>query len=124
MRRIVTAGVIFSALALGSAAAADPVDGSKLLGAWDCTSAGGEAREWRVELLKDGKLRMAARKGDGTEYKVEGTHVLKGDKLSLSAVTDGKVTDTKTFTIQKLTDTALVLKDDKADKVLEFKRGK
>jgi hypothetical protein len=61
-------------------------------------------------------------KRDDKEYKVEGTHVLKKDKLTLTVVEGGKTTDTKTVTIQKLTNEVLVFLDNK--RKMEFKRGK
>jgi uncharacterized protein (TIGR03066 family) len=100
---------------------AKPIDASKLIGVWELTSAEGEeAPYWRIEFINDGKLRMTARKADG-EYKVEGTYALKEDKLTLTVVVDGKVTDTRTIAIQKLTGAALSILDLKK---MEFKRAK
>ena len=80
-----------------------------------------EAPHWRIEFIKDGKCRMTSKR-EGKEYKVEGTHALKKDRLTLTVVVDGKAADTKTVTVQKLTDDVLVFVDNK--KKMEFKRGK
>src|SRR5262245_19289122 len=110
MRSIVAAGVAF--LALGLAAGAGPIAANKLIGAWELTKVEGqeEAPHWRIEFLKDGKLRMAAKKG-GEELKVEGTYTLKKDLLTFTVESDGKTADTQTVTVQKLTDEALVFLD-------------
>jgi uncharacterized protein (TIGR03066 family) len=121
MRYVVAAGV--ASLALGLTTAAGPVDAGKLLGAWELTKVEGQAQVpyWRVEFLKDGKLRMTAQKG-GEELKVEGTYALKKDRLTLTVEEGGKTTDTRTVTVQKLTDAVLVIVDN--NKKMEFKRAK
>jgi uncharacterized protein (TIGR03066 family) len=121
MRSIVAVGVAF--LALGLTAVAGSIEGSKLIGVWELTKVEGQekAPHWRIEFLKDGKLRMTSKRDD-TEFKVEGTHALKKDKLTVTVVEEGKTTDTKTVTIQKLTDEVLVFVDNK--KKMEFKRAK
>src|SRR5437867_2432053 len=93
--------VMVAFLAFGLPAADGEIDGGKLIGAWELTKVEGQedAPYWRIEFLKGGKLRMTAKRG-GKEYKVEGTHALKKDKLTLTVVAAGKTTDTKTMTIQ------------------------
>src|SRR5262245_58316168 len=121
MRSIVTTAVAL--LAFGFAAVAGEIEGSKLIGVWELTKVEGqeEAPQGRIEFIKDGKFRLTSKRDD-KEYKVEGRHALKKDKLTLTVVVDGKTTDTKTVTIQKLTDEVLVFLDN--NKKLEFKRAK
>src|SRR5947209_4387738 len=92
--------VVVAFLVFGSPAMAGEVEGRKLIGAWELTKVEGQenAPHWRIEFLKDGKLRMSSKR-DGKEYKVEGMHTLKGDKLTLTVVEDGKTTDTKTVMV-------------------------
>jgi uncharacterized protein (TIGR03066 family) len=121
MRSIVAVGV--AVLALEMTAVAGPIEASKLIGVWELTKVEGqaEAPHWRIEFLKDGKHRMTSKR-DGKEYKIVGKHELKKDKLTLTVLVDGKTADTKTVTVQQLTDEMLVFVDNK--KKLEFKRGK
>ncbi|HKB37515.1 MAG TPA: hypothetical protein VKD72_13795 [Gemmataceae bacterium] len=121
MRSIVAVGITL--LTFGMMAVAEPIAGSKLIGAWELTKVEGqdEAPHWRIEFIKGGKLRMTSKR-EGKEYKVEGTHALKKDRLTLTVVVDGKAADTKTVTVRKLTDDVLVFVDN--NKKMEFKRGK
>ncbi len=121
MRSIVAAGVVV--LALATAAAAGPVEEKKLIVVWELTKVEGQDRapHWRVEFLKGGKLRMTSKRG-GEEHKLEGTYALKEDKLTLTVTADGKVSDAKTVTVEKLTDEVLIFVDNK--RKMEFKRGK
>src|SRR5215472_13809516 len=110
MRSIVAAGVAF--LALGLTAVAESVKGSKLIGVWELTKVQGqqEAPHWRIEFVKDGKLRMISKRGE-KGFKVKGTYTLKKDQLTLTVKEDGKTTDTRTVTVQKLTDKVMVIVD-------------
>jgi uncharacterized protein (TIGR03066 family) len=122
MRPIVAVGV--AVLAPGLTAMAGSIEGSKLIGVWELTKVEGEvAPHWRIEFLKDGKLRMTSKRDD-KEFKVQGTYALKKDKLTLIAEMEGKKVDTQTVTIQKLTDDVLVFLDSRVNKKMEFKRGK
>jgi uncharacterized protein (TIGR03066 family) len=101
---------------------AGPIDASRLIGVWELTDVAGETPpDWRIEFGKDGKLRMSSKR-DGKEFKVEGTHVLTKDKLTITVVMDGKTVDSNTVTILKLTDDVLVFVD--SGKKMTFRRGK
>ncbi len=117
------AGLTVAFLALPVAARAGEIEAGKLIGVWELTKVEGqaEAPHWRIEFLKAGKLRMTSKRG-GAEHKVEGTHALKKDKLTVTVVADGKAVDTKTVTVQKLTDDTLVFLDN--NRRMEFRRAK
>jgi uncharacterized protein (TIGR03066 family) len=121
MRSLV--GVTVALLALALTTLAGEIEGEKLIGAWELTKVEGQARapHWRIEFGKGGKLRMTSKR-EGKEYKVGGTHAVKGDKLTLTAVADGKAVDTRAVTIQKLTGETLVFLDN--NKRMEFRRVK
>src|SRR5262249_34994860 len=87
---------------------AGPSEGSKLIGAFELTKMEGqeEAPHWRIEFLKDGKLRMTSKKDDA-EVKVEGTYALTKDQLTVTVVENGETSDTKTVTVKELTAEAL-----------------
>jgi uncharacterized protein (TIGR03066 family) len=94
-----------------------------LLGAWQLTKVEEQdkAPDWRIELLKDGKLRMSSKR-EGQEYKVEGKWSLKKGKLRLVAEENGKAADTHPFALQRVTNQELVLVDLKVNRKMEFKR--
>jgi uncharacterized protein (TIGR03066 family) len=121
MRCVVALAVACVAFEL--TAAGGSVEGGKLIGVWELTKVEGQdkAPHWRIEFAKDGKLRMVSKKG-GEEFKVEGTHALKKDQLTLTVVEGGKAVETKTLKVLTLTDEALVFVDNM--KKLEFKRAK
>jgi uncharacterized protein (TIGR03066 family) len=115
--------VVVAFLSFGLVAVAGEVEAGKLIGAWELTKVEGQATapHWRIEFLKGGKLRMTSKR-DGQEYKVEGTHALKKDRLTLSVVEGGKASATRTVTVKKLTGEVLVFVDNGTK--MEFKRGK
>jgi len=121
MRCAIMIGIPF--FTVGLAAAAGPVEAGKLLGAWELTKVEGQdtVPHWRLEFLKDGKLRMSAQKG-GEELRVEGTYTLVKDRLTFTARAEGKAVDTQTVTVRKLTGDVLVILD--RNKRMEFKRVK
>jgi uncharacterized protein (TIGR03066 family) len=120
---IVLAAVTLAAAGEEVQTAEKSIEESKLVGVWELTKVEGQqlAPHWRIEFSKEGKHRMTSKRDD-KEYKVEGTYALKGDKLTLTVVVDGKTSGTQTMTIQTLTDEVLVLLDN--NKKMEFKRGK
>jgi uncharacterized protein (TIGR03066 family) len=102
---------------------AGPIDGSKLIGTWECAKVEGQAKppQWHIEFLKKGKLRMTTKNPEG-EFALNGTHTLKKDKLTLTVEKNGKTVDTQIYTIESLTDEALIYLDH--GKKIEFKRAK
>ena len=73
-----------------------------------------------VELSKDGKAKATVKKRDRQEW-LEGTYKLDGDKIMINAVTQDKEEIKRTATIKKITDTDLVVENEKGE-TLELKK--
>jgi uncharacterized protein (TIGR03066 family) len=94
----------------------------KILGSWNMTKLNGKAPpgEMAVEFTKDGKMKQSAKIG-GQTMTNEGTYQVEGTKLMTTEKGPDKKEKKDTATIEKLTDTELVVKDDKGE-VTEFKK--
>lgn len=102
---------------------ADASNKDKIIGVWEITKGGETIPKGALfEFTKEGKLKMTVKIEDRT-INLEATYKVEKDQLK-TAMTgpDGKKME-DTDTIEKLTDTEMVLKDSKG-KVVEFKRKK
>src|SRR5262245_59609599 len=93
----------------------------KIVGTWELAKAGEEMPSGSTfEFTKDGKMKINIKVGE-QPVSVQGTYKVEGDTLSTSGKgTDGKE-KTEKSKIKKLTDTTLILEDDKGKEV-EFKK--
>lgn len=108
----------------GLGRAEDKVDYAKMVvGKWEVTKAdaGTVPPGALVEFTKDGKLKVAAKKGD-EEVKIDGTYTVEKNKLTMimKIGTDEKK---KTITIVKVTEKVMSTKDED-DKTVELKKAK
>jgi uncharacterized protein (TIGR03066 family) len=121
MRTFALAVTSVLVLGLTAAFADDKKDDNKakLVGIWEATE--GEAPKGAtVEFTKDGKLKIAF-EADGKKIVIEGTYELDGKSLKTNLKgPDGKERK-ETMTIEELTDSKLVTKDEKC-KVDKFKK--
>jgi uncharacterized protein (TIGR03066 family) len=93
-----------------SAAAASNKD--RIVGAWKISkSERRTAPGSLVELTKDGKIKMTV-KVQGSDFMVAGTYKVEGDRITITTREEGE-DKTDSFTILKLTDTELEIKDEK-----------
>ncbi|HEY7425672.1 MAG TPA: hypothetical protein VH682_15685 [Gemmataceae bacterium] len=108
----------------GAARAAEEASNKdKIIGVWQITKGGDKTpKDATFEFTKDGKVKMTA-VVDGRKVTLEATYSVEGNKLKTVGPGPGgkKVEDTDT--IEKLTDTEMILKDAKG-KVVEFKKKK
>jgi len=94
----------------------------KLLGTWEVSKSKGAPPGATIAFTKDGKMKMTV-KQDGKEQSMDATYSVEGNKIiSTTKLPDGKEKK-ETATIEKLTDTELVTKDEKGD-TDEFKKKK
>jgi uncharacterized protein (TIGR03066 family) len=95
----------------------------KIVGVWELVKGSDLPPGTSFEFMKDGKMKVSIKDGDKTT-EMNGTYKVEGDKLTNAGKgPDGKE-QKETDTIVKLTDTELVIKDDKHNKTLEFKKRK
>jgi len=95
--------------------AKEPSNQEKILGAWE--PSGEKAPSGlTLEFLPDGKIRRTI-----NENITEASYTVEGDKVTITARGPGGKEEKDTGTITKLTDTELVVKDDK-DRQQTFKR--
>lgn len=119
MRTLLGIGLVV-ALTCGAAAAADKLDGKKLVGKWEPVMP--KKDEGMVmEFTKDGKLTVTGKMND-KEVTIQGTYELKDDKLSF-ALKFMDIEIKETVTLTKLTDDEMEGKD-KDGKVEGFKKVK
>jgi len=121
MRLIWTAAAACLTLALIGTAEGQDVDKAKLIGVWEVTKGEGAPPGATVEFTKDNKVLINFKLGD-KEFKLNGTYKVDGSKLETVLNFEGKEMK-DVHTIKTLTDTTLVLVDDKG-KADEFKRKK
>jgi uncharacterized protein (TIGR03066 family) len=93
----------------------------KLLGTWVVAKSKGAPPGATLEFTKDNKMKMTV-KQDGKEQSMDATYVVEGNKIitTMKLPPDGKEKK-ETATIEKLTDTELVTKDEKGE-TDEFKK--
>lgn len=95
----------------------------KIVGVWEITKGGGDVpKDAAFEFTKDGKLIMTATV-QGRKINIEGSYSVDGNQLKTVQTAPGGKKIEETDTIEKLTDTEMVLKDNKG-KVVEFKKKK
>lgn len=88
----------------------EKIDAKKLVGQWEPKEKT-EGRTMVFEYTKDGKLTLTTTEGK-KESKLEGTYKVDGNKITTTAkVGDKELSQTRT--IAKLTDTELVIADEK-----------
>lgn len=116
-----TALAVVLVLGLTVIGAAGTDSAKKLVGKWEVTKSEDAPPGAIVEFTKDGKMRLLFKVKD-KEIKVEGTYKVK-DNMVTSILTFNGKEKTDTAKINKLTDTVLVVEDDKG-KVDEYKRVK
>lgn len=118
------AGVALCALTLEVRAEEKKADNTKLLvGVWEVAKAdeGTIPVGATVEFLKDGKLKATVKMGE-KEDTLNGVYTVEGDKLTLM-VTIEKESKKNVLTIKKISETELIVVDDKS-KSVEFKKKK
>jgi uncharacterized protein (TIGR03066 family) len=97
-------------------------DKDKIIGIWEITKGENIPKDATFEFTKDGKVKMTLNL-DGRTIKLESTYSLDGKKLTVvHSGPDGKKAE-ETDTIEKLTDSEMVLKDPRG-KTVEFKKKK
>lgn len=95
----------------------------KIIGIWEITKGGGDVpKDATFEFTKDGKIKMTANI-NGKPIKMEAAYSISGNKLKTIHSAPGGKKMEETDTIEKLTDTEMILKDAKG-KVVEFKKKK
>lgn len=106
-----------------AAPAAEASNKEKILGVWEMTKGDEKVPKGATfEFTKEGKVKMTATI-EGRKISFELTYSVDGNKLkTVSPGKDGKKVE-DIDTIEKLTDTEMVLKDSKG-KVVEFKKKK
>jgi uncharacterized protein (TIGR03066 family) len=116
-----TLGVVGTSGALVAEDNKADVTKEKLQGTWESVKAdpGTLPAGSLLELAKDGKLKITAKKGNETDS-IEGTWALTGDKVTISVKVDGNERKTD-LTVKKLTATELAVADDMG-KSVEFKK--
>jgi len=105
--RVILGCALVASLVSGVAADDEKIDTKKLIGKWEPKEENSKGKVM-IEFSKDGKLTVTF---SGKEDKIEGTYKVEGSKVTVRLKDDGKET-TKSFTILKLTDTAMTTKDD------------
>jgi uncharacterized protein (TIGR03066 family) len=100
---------------------ADEANAKKLIGTWEVVKSEQALPGATIEFTNDGKMNMVAEL-KGKAIKQAGTYKIKGNKILIVQTFGGKE-HLETITIQNLTDTALVTRDEKG-KVNEFRRKK
>jgi uncharacterized protein (TIGR03066 family) len=90
---------------------ADPIDAKKLVGKWRAK----EGAPGGFDFKGGGKVTMIATLAD-QPVKFEGTYKVDGNKLVVTVEFGGKDQATA-FTVTKLTDTELVMRDEKGKEV-------
>ena len=108
----------------GSARAEDKPDYAKLIvGKWEVTKAEKDTvpEGTLIEFTKDGKMKIAAKKGD-EDLKIEGTYKVEKDTFTMTLKV-GDQERTQTITIAKITEKEMATKD-KDGKVVELKKAK
>ena len=121
--RFLVGSFIVCVLAWGARADDKSPDNAKrLVGKWEVVKSEGSAMPVGsvVELSKDGKAKATVKKRDRQEW-LEGTYKLDGDKIMINAVTQDKEEIKRTATIKKITDTDLVVENEKGE-TLELKK--
>jgi uncharacterized protein (TIGR03066 family) len=101
------------------AAKAEAPDKEKLIGKWEVVKSDDAPLGSILEITKDGKLTF---KVAGKDQMIEGTYVVDGDKLLLTQKRPGGKERKDTFTITKLTDTDLWLKEEGRKRADEYKK--
>jgi uncharacterized protein (TIGR03066 family) len=117
-RRI--AGAVMVLLAVAVVGAAQTDNAKKLLGKWELVKGEGP-KGAIIEFTDDGKMKLEAKLGDKA-IKADGTYKLQGNSIATKISFGGK-TQSETSTIKKLTDTELIVEDEKG-KVEEYRRLK
>ena len=122
--RLLVAGAVACALAVGARADEKKADNAKLLvGTWEVAKAdqGTVPVGSTVEFTKDGKMKVTHKK-DGKEETAEGNYKVEGEKFFF-VVQAGDTVFKKTVTIKKISETELSTVDEDG-KAVEFKRTK
>jgi len=122
--RLLVAGAVACALAVGARADEKKADNAKLLvGTWEVAKAdqGTVPVGSTVEFTKDGKMKVTHKQGD-KEESLEGTYKVDGDKFSFELKVGDKV-NKKTITIKKISETEMTTTDEDG-KTVELKRKK
>jgi uncharacterized protein (TIGR03066 family) len=112
--------VVFAAV--GALAQAGQTDTEKkLVGSWEITKSDSlpKGAKGIVEFTKDGKLNLSMSFNDKV-FKISGTYKVK-DKTITTTLDFGGKSKTETITVKKLTDTELIIEDEKG-KTDEYKR--
>jgi len=122
--RLLVAGAVACALAVGARADEKKADNAKLLvGTWEVVKADQGTVEVgaTVEFAKDGKMKVTHKK-DGKEETAEGNYKVEGEKFFF-VVQAGDTVFKKTVTIKKISETELSTVDEDG-KAVELKRKK
>jgi uncharacterized protein (TIGR03066 family) len=112
--RMILAGLL-ATLVLGPTLSADDkkdekIDAAKLVGKWEPKEKK-EGTSVTIEFTKDGKIMISGTRG-GQDFKADGTYKIDGNQMT-QTLTLGDKEQTATRTIKKLTDTEVVMTDEK-----------
>jgi len=114
--------LVHASFSVEAARAAEASNKEKIIGIWEITKGVKAPKDATFEFTKDGKLKMTATI-DGKTINFDTTYSVDGNKLKTVSPGPGGKKVQETDTIQKLTDTEMILKDSKG-KVVEFKKKK
>ncbi len=117
---VVVLGLAF----VGLGRAEDKIEVKQLLGKWEAQKVddGTLPQGTIVEFLKEGKIKVIAKKG-GEEETRDGTYKLEDKKLTVTLKTPDGEEKAHMVTIKKLSATEFVIEDDKG-KSIEFTKKK
>jgi uncharacterized protein (TIGR03066 family) len=95
----------------------DKDNAAKIVGTWEATKEeGGMKITMTAEFTKDGKVKLSV-----LSISLAGTYKVEGNSLKIT-LKQGEKEKTETNKIKELTDTKLVLEDEKAKETIEFKK--
>jgi len=114
--RLFLGGALAIFMTVGASADDKPekIDAKTLIGKWEPKAA---KRKLVIEFTKDGKIAFSPQ----GESAVAGTYKVDGNKVTMTIKAEKE--QTRTYSISKLTDTEMILKNDK-DKEETFSRIK
>src|SRR5215218_8426077 len=116
-------GLVVGLVGAGARAEDKPDYAKLIVGKWEASKAdeGTLPPGAVVEFTKDGKIKLAGKKGDA-EVAFDGTYTVEGNKFTI-AMKVGDQEHKQTITITKMSDTEMSTKSDEG-KVVEFKKKK
>jgi uncharacterized protein (TIGR03066 family) len=101
----------------------DAENKEKIVGTWELIKSEDGPVGAVVDFTADGKLKVTVKDPGGETLVLGGTYAITGDKVTLTVKDPDGKEQKETGTITKLTDTEMVVKDEKG-KIDEFKKKK